>query len=153
MKISSTLFLIFLSLSVIAQQKPDVHWSFDSIEVIKTTCERKQVEGVSGTAIDLQNNKCLFITGGFPKQQSKALTVEFWMKGDRFQFLSFPRQHFLLQLTMSGLLFRTTQIQNGKSTIHDLKIPFTGIDRSALNDYTDRCWHHFVFVVVSVKMV
>lgn len=153
MKISSTLFLIFLSLSVIAQQKPVVYWSFDSIEHLKTTCEVKQVGGVSGTGIDLENNKCLFITGGLPKQQSKVFTVEFWMKGDRFQYLSFPRQHFLLQLTMSGLLFRTTQIQNGKSTIHDLKIPFTGVDRSSFSYYTDRDWHHFVFVVDTEKKI
>lgn len=151
MKFSSTFFLLFIAISLCAQQKPVVQWSFESKEVLKTACELKQVVGVSGSGIDLQNNKCLFITGGLPKQQSKALTVEFWMKGDRFQFLSFPRPHFLLQLTMTGLLFRTTQIQNGNSTIHDLKIPFTGVDRSSFSYYTDREWHHFVFVVDTEK--
>ncbi|GAB2680734.1 hypothetical protein GCM10027036_39040 [Flavihumibacter cheonanensis] len=55
---------------------------------------------------------------------------------------------------MTGLLFRTTQIQSdGSSKIQDLKIAFTGVDRSSFSYYADREWHHFVFIVDTEKKI
>lgn len=143
-------FFLFLLLSIglNAQVKPSSEWSFDRGETNKNKCPLTRIPGISGQAIDLQNNNCLFITSGLPRNKKTGITVEFWFKGDRFQFLSFGHHYFLLQLSMNSLLFRTTHQNNqGKTQNQDLLIPLKGAGRKSYNYYTDQQWHHFVFTV------
>ena len=135
-----------LPFHLLAQVKPIAYWSFD--EMPTTHCKVTQVKGVTGSAIDLNNTNCLLATPGLPRVSMKTATIEFWFKGDRFQFLSFPDQHFQVQFSMNGLLFRTTsKTSSGKNMQDDLLIRFNGAERQSYAYYTDQQWHHFVFVL------
>jgi hypothetical protein len=139
--------LLFCPVVLLAQVKPVSEWTFNNRGTIPNKCPVTRINGLSGDAIDLQNKVCLFTTSGLPRNKKSSITVEFWFKGDKFQFLSVGKHYFLLQLNIKSLLFRTTQQNdNGDTLTQDLLIPLNGTGPGSYSYYTDQQWHHFVFI-------
>ncbi|HNT80428.1 MAG TPA: hypothetical protein PKH65_07070, partial [Bacteroidia bacterium] len=163
-KHSLAIMFLFMSAtyySIAQTYLPSSYWTFNNPSAVNRdsmnnvnldfstyNCQYTVVGGVSGKAIDLDNNVSIINAGTFAPDT--GFTIEFWFKpGYKFnQCYLFQRLDGAMSAFFSypNLKFTTSTKTTGGQVINDeLSIQLDGLGRKAYDYYMDGNWHHMVF--------
>lgn len=152
------LFFLLVTCELKAQvNKPSVHFNFEkpdfktssdgnySLRSAGGTCLIEPVKGIIGNAIRLEGRNCLVSSNILNAATGDAFALAFYFKGKRFEFISYPKQHFAVSFDYPYFSFTISTQQQGKIVREFYKSELTGSGAHSYDHYDDDNWHAVVF--------
>ncbi len=155
--ILSIYFLLICYRPLAQVKKPVVHFSFEQADFKKANegnyvlrsaggeCTIKPVSGIKGEGVRFEGKNCLVSSNILNAVTGDAFALAFYFKGNRFEFVSYPKQHFAVSFDYPYFSFTISTRQQGKIVREFYKTELTGSGAQSYDHYNDGNWHSVVF--------